>query len=215
MNYLKNIKWEIVLYSIISIALGIFMWAYPAKVLKVVCITLAVILFIMALKYFMEFVKKDMYNDYYRYRLVWGVFLLLAGAFVLTRMDLILSTITYIIAIIIIFNGVLKIENALDLKRMREHWLPLMIFAIICILLGISILSMPLNHNDDGTKTAGDFMIQCAGIIFAITGLIDLITTIMVSGKIKVWMKETRAEKYDKDKEEFIDVEYEEINDEK
>ena len=89
---------------------------------------------------------------------------------------------------IIIVSGLMKIENALDLRRMGCHWIPLLVFAIICIILGISVLTMPMNHNDDGTRTAGDFLIQCSGAIFAVTGLIDLITTLSVSGKIKKWI---------------------------
>ena len=81
----------------------------------------------------------------------------------------------------------MKVENSLDLKRMRCHWIPLMIFAVICIILGISVLMMPMDHNDNGTTTAGDFFIQVSGIILAVTGLIDLITTLTVSGKIKRW----------------------------
>ena len=42
---------------------------------------------------------------------------------------------------------------------------------------------MPMDHNDNGTTTAGDFFIQVSGIILAVTGLIDLITTL----KIKRW----------------------------
>ncbi len=106
----------------------------------------------------------------------------------LACMNLILSIITYVIALIIIVSGLMKIENALDLRRMGCHWIPLLVFAIICIILGISVLTMPMNHNDDGTRTAGDFLIQCSGAIFAVTGLIDLITTLSVSGKIKKWI---------------------------
>ena len=84
----------------------------------------------------------------------------------------------------------MKVENSLDLKRMGNNWIPLMIFAVICIMLGISVLMMPMDHNDNGTKTAGDFMIQCAGILFAVSGVVDLITTLTVSGKIKVWTVE-------------------------
>ena len=114
--------------------------------------------------------------------------LILLGIVVLACMNLILSIITYVIALIIIVSGLMKIENALDIRRMGCHWIPLLVFAIICIILGISVLTMPMNHNDDGTRTAGDFLIQCSGAIFAVTGLIDLITTLSVSGKIKKWI---------------------------
>ena len=46
---------------------------------------------------------------------------------------------------------------------------------------------MPMDHNDNGTTTASDFLIQASGIIFAVTGFIDLITTFAVSSKIKLW----------------------------
>ena len=90
-----------------------------------------------------------------------GIALILLGIVVLACMNLILSIITYVIALIIIVSGLMKIENALDLRRMGCHWIPLLVFAIICIILGISVLTMPMNHNDDGTRTAGDFLIQC------------------------------------------------------
>ncbi len=108
-------------------------------------------------------------------------------------MKLILSFITYLIAIIIIISGLMKVENALDLKKMGNNWIPLMIFAIICIMLGISVLMMPMDNNDNGTSTASGFLIQASGIIFAVTGFIDLVTTLSVSGKIKRWTSERKT----------------------
>ena len=205
MNYLKNLKWEMVLFSLLSIILGVLMWLYPDKIITAMCIILASILFIMGIRCLIEYRRKDIFGDFYRYELVAGIALILGGILVLVFMKSILSIVTYVIAIIIIVSGLVKIENALDLKKMNCHWIPLMVFAVMCILLGISVLMMPMNHNDDGTRTAGDFMIQCAGVIFAITGLIDLITTLSVSSKIKNWTKERSTARSERD------IEYEEI----
>ena len=163
------------------------MWKYPSKIMTVLCIVLASILFIMGIRCLIEYRRKNAIKDFYKYELVAGVALIAGGIVVLSCMNLILSIITYVIAIIIIISGLMKIENAIDLKRMGCHWTPLLVFAIICILLGISVLMMPMNENDNGSKTAGDFFIHCAGIIYAVTGVIDLITTLAVSGKIKTW----------------------------
>ena len=187
MNYLKSLKWEMIIYSIVSIVLGILMWQYPTKIIKTICVIIAIILFIMAARCFIEYKRNNPFRNYYQYELVAAIALAIGGIVVLCCMDLILSFITYVIAIIIIVSGLMKVENALDLKKMRCNWIPLLVFAIICILLGVSVLMMPMNHNDNGTTTAGDFFIQVSGIIFAVTGLIDLITTLAVSGKIKRW----------------------------
>ena len=49
MNYLKNLKWEMILFSLISIVLGVLMWLYPNQIVKTACVILAVILFIMGI----------------------------------------------------------------------------------------------------------------------------------------------------------------------
>lgn len=189
MNYLKNLKWEMVLFSVISIVMGIFMWKYPGKIIAGLSVAIASIFFIMGIRFLIEYKRKDVLSDFYKYDLVIGISLIVGGIIVIACMKYMLSIVTYLIAIIVIASGLMKVENALDLKKMRCHWVPLMIFAIVCILLGVSVLMMPMNVGDDGRRTAGDFMIQCAGVIFAVTGLIDLITTLSVSGKIKEWIK--------------------------
>lgn len=194
MNYLKNLKWEMVLFSLSSIVIGILMFLYPSRIIDAVCIVLAAILFIMGARYLLEYRRNNAISDFYRYEMVAGIALILGGIVVLCCMKLILSIITYVIAIIIIISGLMKVENSLDLKRMGNNWIPLMVFAVICIMLGISVLMMPMDHNDNGTTTASNFLIQASGIIFAVTGLIDLITTLAVSSKIKIWtIKQTAA----------------------
>lgn len=195
MKYLKNIKWDMIWFSVVSIAMGILMFVFPDKIIKTLCIVIAAIFFLFGIRKIWEYRRKESLG--YNYKLVAGVVAIAGGFAVLMGLDIVLSFITYVIASIIIISGLMKIENALDLKKMRCHWVPLMVFAVMCILLGISILIMPMNHNDNGTKTAGDFMIQCTGVIFAVTGLIDLITTLSVSGKIKAWTVERNAKTAD------------------
>lgn len=193
MNYLKNLKWEMILFSLASIVIGILMFFYPSQIINTVCIVLACILFILGVRYLIEYRRNNAIENFYKYELVAGIALILGGIVVLFCMKLILSFITYLIAIIIIISGLMKVENALDLKKMGNNWIPLMVFAIICIMLGISVLMMPMDNNDNGTSTASGFLIQASGIIFAETGFIDLVTTLSVSGKIKRWTSERRT----------------------
>lgn len=199
MNYLKNLKWEMVLFSIISIVMGILMWKYPDKIITGLSIAIASIFFIIGIRFLIEYKRKGALSGFFKYDLVIGIVMIVGGIVVLACMKYMISIVTYLIAIIVIISGLMKVENALDLKKMRCNWVPLMAFAVLCILLGISVLMMPMNDNDNGSRTAGDFMIQCAGIIFAVTGLIDLITTLTVSGKIKEWVVERRTMEIDVD----------------
>lgn len=213
MNYLKNLKWEMVLFSLASIVIGILMFLYPSQIINAVCIVLASILFILGARYLLEYKRNNEISNFYRYELVAGIALILGGIIVLCCMKLILSFITYVIAIIIIISGLMKVENALDLKRMGNNWIPLMVFAVICIMLGVSVLMMPMDNNDNGTNTASGFLIQASGMIFAVTGFIDFITTLSVSGKIKKWTIERTATIVEEHIDDEIVETFEEIPD--
>lgn len=111
MRYLRNLKWEMVFFSVLSIVMGVLMFLFPDKIVTAVSILLAVILFIMGLRYILEYRRRDSLSDFYRYEIVIGLALIILGIIVLIKMNFILSIITYIIAIIIIVSGLMKIEN--------------------------------------------------------------------------------------------------------
>ena len=70
MNYLKNLKWEMILFSLISIVLGVLMWLYPKQIVITACVILEVILFIMGIRYFIEYRRTNSIKKYYQYELV-------------------------------------------------------------------------------------------------------------------------------------------------
>ncbi len=215
MNYLKNLKWEMILFSLSSIVIGILIFFYPSQIINAVCIVLASILFVLGARYLLEYRRNNEISNFYRYELVAGIALILGGIVVLCYMKLILSFITYVIAIIIIISGLMKVENALDLRKMGSNWIPLMVFAVICIMLGIAVLMMPMDDNDNGTSTASGFLIQASGIILAETGFVDLITTLSVSGKIKRWTSERKTTILGEDMYDEIIVDIQDDTDDK
>ena len=94
MNYLKNLKWEMILFSLTSIAVGILMFFYPSQIINTVCIVLASILFILGARYLIEYRRNNAIENFYKYELVAGIALILGGIVVLCCMKLILSFIT-------------------------------------------------------------------------------------------------------------------------
>ena len=168
------------------------MVTYPSYILTAISIFLAVILFVLGGKYILEYKNRSVTDDGNKYTLTLGIVIAVAGVVVLICMDTIMSFVTYAIGAIVVISGIMKIENALDLKKMNRNWKPLLVIGIICALLGISVLLMPMNNNDDGTRTAGEFFVQCAGVVLALTGIVELITTAAVSGKIKEFHNNTR-----------------------
>lgn len=180
MNYLKSLKWEMVIYALLCILMGILMMIYPSSILNTICYIIAVIFLLLAIRYLLEYRKRDLINDFYKYELVVGIIFIIAAIFVLVKKDFVISIIPFIVGIIIVISGIMKIENALDLKRMDSHWVFLLIVAIVNVLLGIVILINPQN--------TAVFVTRITGIILTYSGVVDLITTLTVSGKISRWV---------------------------
>ena len=61
------------------------MFLYPTKTLNAVCIILAVMLFALGIRYLIEYRKKNLINDFYRYEFVAGIALILLGKYLESR----------------------------------------------------------------------------------------------------------------------------------
>ena len=120
-------------------------------------------------------------------------------------MDMILSFISYIIAVIVFISGLMKIENAIDLRRMKKHWIIMIIIGILYIILSIIIFIAPMN-NDTGKASAGEIVLITCGAVLMLVGAINFITTLIISSNINKWTKEQSQNT------QTIDVDYEEVD---
>lgn len=204
MSYIKNMKWEMILFSLGCIAMGIILFFFPKSSTTFLSGAATVILFIYAIRHFIEFFRRTGMEKVYRYELVMGILFTLFGLFTLTQMDLILSFISYIIAVIVFISGLMKIENAIDLRRMKKHWIVMIIIGVIYIILSIIIFIAPMN-NDTGKASAGEVILITCGAVLMLVGVINLITTLIISSSINKWTKEQS------NNVKVIDVEYEEV----
>ena len=107
MNYLKSLKWEMVIYALLCILMGILMMIYPSSILNTICYIIAVIFLLLAIRYLLEYRKRDLINDFYKYELVVGIIFIIAAIFVLVKKDFVISIIPFIVGIIIVISGIM------------------------------------------------------------------------------------------------------------
>ena len=189
MSYFKTLKWEMILFSLGCVAMGAILYFYPKSSTTFLSGVATAILFIYAIRHFIEFFRRTGMEKVYRYELVMGIVFTLLGIFTLTQMDMILSFISYIIAVIVFISGLMKIENAIDLRRMKRHWIIMIIIGILYIILSIIIFIAPMN-NDTGKASAGEIVLITCGAVLMLVGAINFITTLIISSNINKWTKE-------------------------
>lgn len=204
MNYLKSLKWEMVVFSLGCIAMGILMAFFPQDVEKILSYCLSILLFVYAIRHAIEYFRRRKMEGFTAYELVLAVIFLVLGIICLTQMNRLITLLAYLVAAIVLISGLMKLENALDLKKMGLKWIPLLVVALIFILLAIVFLIYPSQEGKDKGQT----LVAAAGIALIFVGVVNFITTLAISGKIKRWTKTQSGSP------KVIDVEYEDVDDE-
>ncbi|MCR5430056.1 MAG: DUF308 domain-containing protein [Eubacterium sp.] len=205
MNYLKNLKWDMIAFSLGCIAMGILLAFFPQDVEKIMSICLAVLMFIYAIRHTTEYFRRRNIDGFTGYELVLAVIFLVLGIVCLTQMDKLITLLAYFIAAIVLVSGLLKIEGAFDLKRMGSKWIPMLVIGLIFILIAIVFFIYPPQEGKDKGQT----LVAAAGFALMFVGVVNFITTLAISGKIKRWMKTQSGSP------KVIDVEYEDVDENK
>ena len=205
MNYLKNLKWDMIAFSLGCIAMGILLAFFPQDVEKIMSICLAILMFIYAVRHTLEYFRRRNIEGFTGYELVLAVIFLVLGIVCLTQMDKLITLLAYFIAAIVLVSGLLKIEGAFDLKKMGSKWIPMLVLGLIFILIAIVFFIYPPQEGKDKGQT----LVAAAGFALMFVGVVNFITTLAISGKIKKWMKTQSGSP------KVIDVEYEDVEENK
>lgn len=146
----KEAEKSVIYRAVIFIVAGLIMVIWPLKVADFVCFGIAIILALFGARFIVNYMKKDLVQDFFRYDLVFGIILIIMAIFFIAKSESIMSMIPTVIGIIIIFNGVLKLQNAIDFARSNskgfsnDAWKKILIAAVINIVIGILLVVFPL-----------------------------------------------------------------------
>jgi uncharacterized membrane protein HdeD (DUF308 family) len=138
--------------------------------------------------------------------LVQGAALLLAGAFILARPELLAGVLTTVFGILLIIDGVLKLQHAISLLRIRApRWWVILLGAAVTAALGIVVVCEPF-------ATARTLM-QFVGAALVVGGALDLLTLVYVSHSVKTVQRRTaEADAARERMRNAVDVDFKEEN---
>ena len=178
MGDLKKIKWDMIITSIICIMLGGVLIFFPKEVNEMIAYVIAAAMFLFSIIEAYNFFKKDVKNQFYRNDLDFAVVAMVAGIILLAKREVIVGLIPVILGALIIVSGVKKLQNALDLIRLKlGGWKSLLVLSAINIIFGIIMVVCALETAKVITVIIG------IGLVFS--GGSDLFAIIWVSKNAK------------------------------
>ena len=173
----RDVRNNFLLTAIVSILIGLVLVLFPVKTTFLICNVAGVLLILCGIVNIFRYVTAKGEPFLFRYDLVIGVILCLAGLFVITQSALIISFIPTIIGIVLLINGIVNLKKAIHLKNagLKRWWIDLA-FAGLIALLGLLIWLRPF----DAVATTNIFI----GICLILNGISNLCTMFGI-GRVK------------------------------
>ena len=192
-NFLKDIKANVIVSAVATILFGLILVIHPTTLPFVLCKLIGIVLIIMGTIGFISFLMAD---GYQRLFLIGALIIIVIGIWFVTHPASVLSLIPIIVGIILIYHGIGDLSLWKNARQVElDHTGSYLIMAIISIALGMICIFAAISVIKVGMILVGIFLIY--------DGVSDLVIGVNVG-------KGNRAYTRSFNENEPIDVDYEE-----
>ena len=178
----KKLKWNLILMSLLYLALGIFLLMVPGTALNVVCYALGGVVLACAavqlVRYFV--VERGVFQS--QLTLISGLVCLALGAFLIIRSDIVVRVLPIVFGLFIIFDSLGRVQNALELRRCEySSWKVFLLLAVLSVILGIVMVVDPF-----GTM---ETLVMAIGLILILEAALNLLSALYTMLAVRRFMK--------------------------
>ena len=172
-DYGKAFKLDIFIVSLVVIIFGALFVTFPSESIDVLCYVFGIAMSVWGVISIISYFLSDKYALFNSYGLVRGIAFLAIGTVVLANPDEVAALFISIFGALLIIDGALKLQYAVDLIRVKAQWWQvLMVAAFAVIVLGGIVIFNPF----DGQDTQMFF----TGIAMIVDGVCDVAMIIYV-----------------------------------
>lgn len=177
-----GIKKDIVLMYFALIVLGLVFLIFPKASTESICYIIAASLVIWGGARLRGYFRASRFSIFGSYGLVQGSLLVLGGAMIFIKPEILAGVIMTIIGCILIADGILKVQYSVDLLRIKgEAWWILAVIAALLTVSGVVVILDPF-----GSAVA---LMRFTGAFLVVSGIIDLAAIVYISKKISAIKK--------------------------
>lgn len=172
---LRNLKRNKLLTAAMSALVGLVLLLRPEASLKLLCKFIGMMILLTGVIMLIMYLRQK--ETALRVHLVSSILLTVLGLWIFLRPEAIISVIPTVIGIIVIFDGVFNLGEALAIHRQERHspLLPV-ILGIITVLLGLVLIFKPLR--------VAAVITQMIGIVTLYNGISDLLIALRIHPNI-------------------------------
>ena len=171
--------------AIIYIILGIIMIVYPNATMVMFCYVLSIVTGVLGLINIISYFRRNVIESLYKYDFANGIMLLFISIILVVKSDKIVELIPVILGLLVFASGVIKLQHALDLKKIQfSGWLYVLIIAFLCLSIGAVCILQP--------AFIAETIVTILGISYLFCGITDVVTIILLAKKMKDYTKDKK-----------------------
>lgn len=174
-NFLKRSGWTDIVISLIFILFGAMLIARPESIMSIVAILLGVIFIVIGVLRTVDYFVSNKEDNYL---IAMALASIVIGIVIMFCSDIILSAFRILIAIWIIYSGIINLQTTIVWKDYKSRlWLLTLILAISMIIAGIYIL------------VNSGAILQTVGVAIVVYGIVDIIENIIFIKKVDDYLE--------------------------
>lgn len=174
-KFLKKSGWTDIIISLIFVIFGIMLISRPEAIVSVISILLGAIFVVMGVLKIIDYYSNGKQDNYL---IAISVVMILIGIIIMFCADIILSAFRILIAIWIIYSGILNLQTTIVWKDYKSRlWLLTLLLSIATIGVGIYIL-----------VNLGAIM-QTIGIAILVYGIVNIIESFIFIKKVDNYLE--------------------------
>ncbi len=176
LNAMRTAKIGYICISVILCILGILLIVFPNVSVKLVGICCGILMLVFGCIKLVGYFSKDLFRLAFQYDLATGLLMLALGVIILTNPTGMVTLLSSVFGILILADGLFKIQIAMDSRRFGIHqWWLILAAAIIAGCLGLVLLLRPTESTT--------VMMVLGGISLLSEGILNL-STVLTAVKI-------------------------------
>jgi uncharacterized membrane protein HdeD (DUF308 family) len=179
---MKNLKWNLIIMSVLYLALGVFLILKPDTAMNIVCYALGALVLICAavqlIRYFLA--ERGVFKS--QLTLISGIVCLALGGFLILRNDIVIRILPIIFGLFVVFDSIGRVQNALELRRCHySSWKGFLLLAVLSIALGVIMIVNPF-----GTM---ETLVTAIGVILLVEGALNLLSALYTAIAVHRFMR--------------------------
>lgn len=183
MNFLKSMKWNMIVSSIFSIILGVVLIAFPDTSLFVIVNIIAIAFTAGGIASIIRYFTYDLRESLYRNDFLAGVICLAIGLLLFINPGVIVALVPFVLAIFVMISGFIKLQDGIDAYRMGyKNSFIYILLAVLSIAAGLIIM---FNLFETASLL---FIFIGASLVY--TGISDIFATLYLSRKLHEYYKD-------------------------